>query len=120
MMSEEACGECNHTAVEGDCCCTTGQIVAIYNEQEGEVEVGPCMLGATTLMAPAHRAFACLPCGYRTLNSCMLWEVPLQELLPVRIAPGCTLPRISVDLHFRERRPGTSFLACSGAGLLTL
>ena len=63
---------------------SAGQIVAIYDEQEGEVEVGPCMLGATTLMAPAHRAFACLPCGYRTLNSCMLWEVPLQELLPVR------------------------------------
>ena len=68
---------------ESAVCCSAGQIVAIYNEQEGELEVGPCMLGATTLMAPAHRAFACLPCGYRTLNSCMLWEVPLQELLPV-------------------------------------
>ena len=75
----------------------TGQIVAIYNEQEGEVEVGPCMLGATTLMAPAHRAFACLPCGYRTLNSCMLWEVPLQELMPVRRAAGCTILRKSAN-----------------------
>ena len=60
--------------------------MAIYDEQEGEVEVGPCMLGATTLMAQAHRPFSCLPCGYRTLNSCSLWEVPLQELMPVRPA----------------------------------
>ncbi len=59
--------------------------MAIYDEQEGEVEVGPCMLGATTLMAQAHRPFSCLPCGYRTLNSCSLWEVPLQELMPVRL-----------------------------------
>ncbi len=71
--------------------------MAIYNEQEGEVEVGPCMLGATTLMAPAHRAFACLPCGYRTLNSCMIWEVPLQELLPVRLAPVCALLCTAID-----------------------
>ena len=77
--------------------------MAIYDEQEGEVEVGPCMLGATTLMAQAHRPFACLPCGYRTLNSCSLWEVPLQELMPVRclplicLCPSCPLTQPRPD-----------------------
>lgn len=63
----------------------TGSVVSIYNEQEGDVDYNPALLGSTVLLAEKHRPFVVWPCGYRTLTVCALWEIHMRDLLPLLV-----------------------------------
>ncbi|KAK9809148.1 hypothetical protein WJX72_010205 [[Myrmecia] bisecta] len=60
-----------------------GQLLALYYDQEAEIEVDPAIVGETALLQEHQDTFQLRICGYRTLTSCTLWEISMRDLLPI-------------------------------------
>ncbi|DBB12369.1 TPA: hypothetical protein ACH3X3_005184 [Trebouxia sp. C0006] len=60
-----------------------GSAVALYHLVEAQIEHAPVVLGVTALLALTNDRYKIRQCGYRALESCMLWEVSMADMQPI-------------------------------------